>query len=149
MILCDFKDCGIYGAISPRIARALDWLVAHRGEYPAAGTSVEIEPGVTVKSEAPALLSPEKARLEAHRRYIDIHVPLKSTETIGWAPVRSLAYPHGEYDPDRDILFFGDSAHSMLRVHPGQLAVFFPEDAHAPNIGLGTHRKLCVKILVS
>jgi beta-galactosidase beta subunit len=59
-----------------------------------------------------------------------------------------LKYPHGEYDGERDICFYGDSATIMLHVRVGQMAVFFPEDAHAPNIGIGTHRKLCIKIPV-
>lgn len=148
MILCELSDSGIYRAISPRLALALDWLQANSGNYPEAGTVTEVAEGVSVKSEAPALVSREKAGMEAHRRYIDIHVPLKTTETIGWAPVAKMAYARGEYDEEKDVAFFGDSAHSLLHVRPGQIAVFFPEDAHAPNIGLGTHRKLCVKILV-
>lgn len=146
MIMCRLADAAAYRAIDPKIALALDWLTANAGRYPEPGQSVEIAPGVTVKSEAPALVSRENARLEAHRRHIDIHVPLKATESIGWAPAEGLAYPRGEYDGENDVAFFGDSAHSILHVRPGQIVIFFPEDAHAPNIGLGTHRKLCVKI---
>lgn len=148
MILCKLSEAAPYRALAPRIAAAIDWLQNNAAAYPAPGTSLEIAPGITVKGEAPALVSREKASMEAHRRYIDIHVPLKTTETIGWAPTADMTYPRGEYDADRDVAFFGDSAHSMLHVRPGQIAVFFPEDAHAPNIGLGSHRKLCVKILV-
>ena len=71
---------------------------------------------------------------------------LKGTEIIGWAPVESLKHKREEYDADRDVAFYGDAAHSLLHVKVGQMAVFFPEDAHAPNIGLGNHRKLCIKI---
>ncbi|MDE6135667.1 MAG: YhcH/YjgK/YiaL family protein [Muribaculaceae bacterium] len=151
MILCTISDAAIYRAISPQMAIAIDWLMNHFGDDFVKGTyeigSVRSgECPITVKCEEPALQPRERASLEAHRRFADIHVPLRGTETIGWAPVSSLKHPRADYDPVNDIRFFGDSATSLLNVKVGQLAVFFPEDAHAPNIGLGNHRKLCIKI---
>ncbi|MDO4318946.1 MAG: YhcH/YjgK/YiaL family protein [Bacteroidales bacterium] len=146
MIVSNLDDAARYGAISERIALAIDWLKANTGNYPEPGTSVGIGMGVIVKSESPMLVNREMARLEAHRKYIDIHVPVKGNETIGWAPVADLVHALAPYDDDRDIAFYGDSARSLLHLRPGQIAVFFPEDAHAPNIGIGLHTKLCVKI---
>ena len=151
MILCELSTAWRYKAISPAIDAAISWLADHvaDGEFDHAATEIPV-PGsdalIMVKYEEPAMIPRERAALEAHRKYIDIHVPLKSQETIGWAPVGSLKHPRGEYDDERDIAFFGDEAHSLLHVKVGQIAIFFPEDAHAPNIGLGNHRKLCVKI---
>lgn len=147
MIISTINDAGRYSALSPGIAKAIEWLQATDVRQMAKGVS-EIGDGITVKCEEPALLPREKVALEAHRRYIDIHVPLKGTEIIGWAPVDGLKHIRDPYDEDRDVAFFGDSAHSLLHIKVGQIAVFFPEDAHAPNIGLGTHRKLCIKIPV-
>ncbi len=130
---------------------ALGWLCEHFSDKFVSG-SMEIgdagSGSVIVKCEEPSLLPRERVSLEAHRRFIDIHVPLKGPETIGWAPLESLHHPRGAYDPDKDIIFYGDGAHSLLHLKVGQMAIFFPDDAHAPNIGLGTHRKLCIKIPV-
>lgn len=151
MILCNVADAARYSALSPSMALAIGWLLEHYGEEFVKG-SIEIGDAghgiVTVKCEEPSLMPRERVSLEAHRRYIDIHVPLKGTETIGWAATGSLKHPRETYDTDKDIVFFGDGANSLLHVKVGQMAVFFPEDAHAPNIGLGTHRKLCIKIPV-
>ena len=46
------------------------------------------------------------------------------------------------------VEFFGDEPQCHITVRPGQFIIFFPEDAHAPNIGIGNHRKLCVKIAI-
>ena len=151
MILCSINDAALYGPITPALKTAIDWLLEHRNDTFVKGETVIGRCGdndITVKCEEPALIPREKAALEAHRRYIDIHVPLKGTETIGWAPVDSLKHVRETYDETRDIMFFGDAAHSLLHVKLGQMAVFFPSDAHAPNIGLGNHRKLCIKIPV-
>lgn len=145
MIICDINDAERYSMITPLLAEAITWLGEHRDDDFPTGV-IELASGIIIKSEAPALLPREKARLEAHRKYIDIHVPLKGVETIGWTPVRSLKHVLQPYDEQRDVAFYGDAAASLLDVAKGQMAIFFPEDAHAPNIGIGTHRKLCIKI---
>lgn len=151
MILCTIPDALRYANLSPALTTALEWLQNYNAAEFVKGISVigkSDDKDIIVKSEEPALLPREKARLEAHRQYIDIHVPLKGTEIMGWTPVSATKHKNGEYDAGNDIVFFGDSAHSLLHVKVGQLAVFFPEDAHAPNIGLGNHRKLCIKVPV-
>lgn len=154
MIVSTIEDAGRYSAISAGLKLAIEWLQARGANavfekgITALGEAVPGQGEITVKCEEPALVPPEKARLEAHRRFIDIHVPLKGTEIIGWAPVEVLKHCLEPYSDERDVSFFGDSAHSLLNVRRGQIAIFFPEDAHAPNIGLGNHRKLCIKIPV-
>ncbi len=151
MIISSITDAARYIALSRELAIAIEWMQGHwsddfiKGTYSIGSTDAG---EIFAKYEEPALLPREKAALEAHRRYIDIHVPLKGTEIIGWAPVASLKHTRTPYDADADIAFFGDAAHSLLHVKVGQCVIFFPEDAHAPNIGLGNHRKLCIKIPV-
>ncbi|MDE5567440.1 MAG: YhcH/YjgK/YiaL family protein [Muribaculaceae bacterium] len=149
MIVCEISHAGRFKSLSPAIAQALDWLEKHYGDsFEKGRIDISDDGSIYVNCQEPHLRDREVSELETHRRYIDIHVPLKNSETIGWAPLAGLKHPHGEYDADNDICFFGDSATSMLHVRKGQIAIFFPEDAHAPNIGVGTHRKLCIKIPV-
>lgn len=151
MILSLISDKHLYEQLSPAIATALDWLQNFNAAQFVKGIYVIGQHNgrdIIVKCEEPALLPREKAQLEVHRDYIDIHVPLKGTEIIGWSPTASLKHPRGAYDAEKDILFYGDAADSLLHVKKGQMAIFFPEDAHAPNIGLGNHRKLCIKVPV-
>ena len=150
MIVCEISHAGRFKSLSPAIAQAITWLEQHYGDPFVKGKiNISNDGSIYVNCEEPPLRAREVSELEAHRRYIDIHVPLKNSEAIGWAPVGALKHPHGAYDEERDICFFGDSASSMLHVRKGQIAIFFPEDAHAPNIGVGTHRKLCIKIPVN
>jgi len=149
MILCDISNARRYAVLSPAMAEAIDWLIENRDvQFVKSCFRIGKEENIVVKCEEPHLLPLEKSELEAHKKFIDIHMPLKDVETIGWAPISAIKYPHGEYDEARDVCFFGDSATSLLHVRVGQIAIFFPEDAHAPNIGIGNHRKLCIKIPV-
>ena len=148
MIICNLSDSERYRKLSPLIAKAIDWLCEHSTDDMDEGSYPLDDSGIIINVETPALRQREMAQLEVHRHFIDIHVPLKGVETIGWAPLCNLVHEREAYNPDKDIAFYGDLSACLLHVRPGQIAIFFPEDAHAPNIGLGTHRKLCVKIPV-
>ena len=86
------------------------------------------------------------ARLEAHRRHIDIQLTLLGEEQIGWKPLVSCETPDGAFDDSRDIGFFRDRPETWLSLPPGTFAIFFPEDAHAPLAGSGPVKKAIVKV---
>jgi biofilm protein TabA len=90
----------------------------------------------------------EGARLEAHRRYIDIQYTVGGDEEIGWRALTTCVGADGEFDAEKDIGFFHDQPSIWLRVPRGTFAVFFPEDAHAPLAGSGAVVKAIVKIAV-
>jgi len=87
-----------------------------------------------------------RARLEAHRRYIDIQLTLAGAERIGWRPLAACSRPEGAFDAQNDILFFADEPESWFAVPPETFAVFFPDDAHAPLAGEGELHKAVVKV---
>ena len=90
----------------------------------------------------------EAQRLEFHKNYIDIQVPLLQDETMGWTALSDLGEPDIAYNPERDCGFYTQDAKEYFNVKPGQFTIFFPEDAHAPIIGKGKQRKLVGKIRV-
>lgn len=87
-----------------------------------------------------------EARLEAHRKFIDIQYVVAGIEEMGWRPHTQCRQPHGNYDADQDVQFFGDEPHGYLPVLSGELAIFFPEDAHAPLVGNGEVHKIVIKV---
>ena len=90
----------------------------------------------------------EGARLEAHRRYIDIQYTIEGNEEIGWMPLATAGSPANPYDDTRDIVFFDRRPTTWLAVPEGTFAVFFPHDAHAPLGGRGALKKAIMKVAV-
>ena len=89
------------------------------------------------------------ARLEAHRRYIDIQYTIEGAEEIGWLPLASCGAPAGPFDEPKDVGFFDARPTSWLAVPEGTFAIFFPHDAHAPLAGRGAVKKAIMKVAVS
>jgi biofilm protein TabA len=90
-----------------------------------------------------------EALLEAHRTYIDVQVVLEGVDVAAWAPLESCHQVEMAYDPGKDVSLFRDVPVSHVAIHAGCLAIFFPEDAHAPLIGAGeTVRKVIFKVRV-
>ncbi len=76
--------------------------------------------------------SKETAILETHKRMIDIQVPLSAPETFGYTPLCKL--PEAEYNEEKDITKYEGLAETYVTCRPGEFAVFFPHDGHAPCI---------------
>lgn len=85
------------------------------------------------------------AKLEAHRKYIDVQYTLSGAEVIGWKNTSRCQKSEG-YDPARDLEFFADAAEVFAETPAGAFMILFPEDAHAPMSGTGALRKLVVKV---
>lgn len=90
----------------------------------------------------------EGAKLEAHRRYIDIQFAIAGDEQIGWRPTGECLGPQDAFCTEHDFVLFSDRPDCWLSVTPGKFAVFYPEDAHAPLAGEGLLHKAVVKVAV-
>jgi len=87
-----------------------------------------------------------EAKLEAHRKYIDIQYVIAGTDEMGYRPTAACTLSDTSYDADKDIEFFKDEPKSWTQVPPGSFVIFFPEDAHAPLVGSEEMHKAVLKI---
>jgi biofilm protein TabA len=92
--------------------------------------------------------SRSEAKLEAHRKYIDIQYVIAGTDEMGWKPTADCKVIDTEYDDEKDIMFFKDSPDSWTEVPAGSFVIFFPQDAHAPLVGSGEIHKAVLKVAV-
>ena len=88
----------------------------------------------------------EEAKLEAHHKYIDIHVAIAGVDEMGWKSRALCTMPKGNYDREADAEIFVDTPDAWVAVGPGAFGIFFPRDAHAPMVGDGELHKVVVKI---
>ncbi len=88
------------------------------------------------------------AKFECHNNYIDIQVCINGKETMGWKPRETCTSQKGDYNPEKDVVFYSDSPDMYFQLTNGQFAIFFPNDVHAPMIGEGLIKKLVIKVKI-
>ena len=91
---------------------------------------------------------PQDATLETHQKYIDIQVPIVGVESIGWKAGDELMIISEVYNEEKDVTFYHDFPTTYTKLYPGQFAIYFPEDAHAPGVGQGDIRKVIAKVAI-
>ena len=148
MIIDTLASCQKYLALNPGFAEAFHFLKNQP-------LSPELDQRLAINGDlihATYMRRPgktrETAKMEAHRRYIDIQFLLSGDEEIGWKPTPECTMPEEEFNPERDVQFFQDSPDSWHSLRPGQFAIFYPEDTHAPMVGTREITKVVIKVAV-
>jgi biofilm protein TabA len=90
---------------------------------------------------------------ESHKKYIDVQTILEGEELMEVADIARMAVKQ-PYNDKRDLIIYEDSTDAaLLRVHAGEIAVFFPSDVHMPTMRIRGDavavRKCVVKIPVA
>ena len=146
MIIDKLENLDKYVALNPLFAQAVDYLKNTDLNAVEPGTKVNLkENDLRVNFAQTKPKTKEQARLETHRDFIDIQIPLSGTEVMGYTPAADL--PDAEYNAEKDITFYEGLAESYIDVKPGMFAIFFPQDGHAPGFTETGVRKVIVKVL--
>ena len=133
MIIDTIDNLCKYAAINPLFEDVVEFLKSHDlktmevGKYPIKDKDLFLNL-TSAKGK-----TKEAAVLETHIEMIDIQIPISCAETFGYTPLCNL--PDFEYNAEKDITKYGDTmAQTYVTVNPGQMAIFFPQDGHAPCI---------------
>jgi YhcH/YjgK/YiaL family protein len=149
MILDTLANADRYLALHPLFPRAFEFLRNTDLAALAPGRHVIDGEALFAIVEACPGRSRTEAKLECHRRYIDIQLVLEGTDEMGWRSLGECHAPVDDYSVERDIRFFEDTPASWVATPAGSFCIFFPEDAHAPLVSDGLVRKVVVKIAVA
>lgn len=87
----------------------------------------------------------EEAVMETHKNMLDIQIPLDADETYGYIPLEEM--PEAEYNAEKDVTKYpGLMGTSYVTCRPGMMAIFFPQDGHAPCIATQPVKKAIFKV---
>lgn len=149
MILAHLNDSDRYASLHPLFKQLFDYVKAHDFTHVPAERIVLDGDRLFINVADVTLKSPEEQVLEVHRRYIDVHFPLSREEIMGWSSLSVLATESMQsFNEEDDFAVYAERAQSYLTIHPGEFAIVWPEDAHAPIIGQGALRKLIAKVCI-
>ena len=143
MIIDTIDNLCKYAALNPLFADVVEFLKSNdlntmeTGKYPVKDKDLFLNLQIAKQR------TKDTAFLETHIEMIDIQIPISGSETFGYTPLCDL--PAFEYNAEKDITKYGDTkAQTYVTVHPGQFAIFFPQDGHAPCITDETELKKAI-----
>ena len=148
MILDQIKEADRYLSLNPHFARAFAFLSQNglaelaEGKHEIDGDDIY---AMVIKG---AGQSHSQAKLEIHRKYIDVQYIISGSDDMGWKDIKACKDSQGSYDPQDDVELFADTPSTWITVDPGNFAIFFSEDAHAPTGGENEFHKVVVKVAV-
>ena len=147
MILDDLSKLSSYAAWCPALEQVAQFMATHKLEQLPDGRVELPEIGGFVNIQTIGAKTHDQARLESHRRMIDVQVPLTGDEEMGLTPLAQAA--PAPYDEERDLSFHEGAPHTLFTVRKGMFALFAPADVHAPGITPTGLRKAVFKIPVN
>lgn len=150
MIADSLENIQRYVALNPLFAKAFDYIQSadllslEVGKFDIEGDLIR---GI-VSDKKGTTAAESTAKFECHNAHIDIQVCIRGRETMGWKPRNTCKVPRGEYNPEKDVLFFEDAPDMFFGITDNQFVIFYPEDVHAPMIGEGPIKKLVIKVKI-
>ena len=146
MIIDKIENLKNYASVNPLFPKVVEFLQQHDlatmepGKYEIEGKDLFVN--ITMAKGR----TPDAAVIETHDRMIDIQIPITAAETFGYTQRDQL--PQAEYNAEKDITKIPDlAADSYVTCQPGMMAIFFPQDGHAPCIaGVDELKKAIFKV---
>lgn len=146
MIIDKIENLKMYESVNPLFAKVVEFLAQNDLNTLEAGKHEIVGKDLFVNIQMAKGKTPDEAVIETHDKMIDIQIPITAAETFGYTQRDQL--PKAEYNAEKDITKIpGVVADSYVTCQPGMLAIFFPEDGHAPCIaGVPELKKAIFKV---
>ena len=138
MIISNLQNSNRIELLHPLFKQLFDYIKSHDLLHTPCGR-IELDgDNLFINNVNPTCVKESEQVLEVHRDYIDIHILLEGKERIG----------KQAYQKEGDCALYSDIPTVFVDLLPGQFAIVYPEDPHAPVIGEGKIRKLIAKVKI-
>ncbi len=146
MIYDSLNNFSTYLCVHPLFADVLAFLKNHEGSLPALMPgSYDINSSSAFASISEYASKPEsEGFLEYHRKFIDVQLVVAGREKIGIAHKDNCR--DQEYREEKDLGKLEGTADFIL-MDTNNFAIFFPQDAHMPQISCSDRREKVKKVV--
>ena len=146
MILSELQNNNRYINLHPLFGKAFAFLEKENlSQLPAGKLEIDGDDLFAIISKL-GTSAEEIPKLEAHKKYIDIHFIIAGTELFGWKSLNDCKHVEGEFDFEKDYVLYNDQDFTNLLLIKNNFVVVYPEDAHSPGIRSEHLHKVVLKI---
>ena len=149
MVIDTIENIERYTALHPLFPQVFEYIKNTNLSALANGRHVILEDQLFVIIQRGSGQTKVEAKLECHRKFIDIQLVLDGTDEMGWKPLGDCVQITDEYNPLRDVQFFADAPLNWLTTPTNKFCIFFPEDAHSGMVSEHPIHKAVFKIAVN
>ena len=134
MILDTLDHAALYETLNSRFAKTFAWLRNFDGTQALGRHDIEGDHCFALV-QTYETKSMDKAKFEAHRKYIDVQFIYSGRETILWAPLAAMKEETMAYTEEKEAALWKLIPDvTPLHMSGGHFAILWPQDAHAPCI---------------
>ena len=146
MIIDKLENLKNYASVNPLFPKVVEFVQQNDLNALETGKHEIVGKDLFVNIQMAKGRTPAEATIETHNNMIDIQIPLSDAETFGYTQRDAL--PEAEYNAEKDITKIPNlAADSYITCQPGMMAIFFPQDGHAPCIaGVPEIKKAIFKV---
>jgi YhcH/YjgK/YiaL family protein len=146
MIIDKIENLKNYASVNPLFQKVVEFIEQNDLNALEPGKHEIVGKDLFVNIQVAKGKTPDEAVIETHNRMIDIQIPLSAAATFAYTQRDQL--PDVPYNEEKDITKIPDlAADSYVTCQPGMMAIFFPQDGHAPCIaGVPELKKAIFKV---
>ena len=151
MIIDHLNNIDKYANLHPLFAQAIEYIKAQDLANAAIGKFDIAEGLKAIYSDKKGVTAEESdAKFECHDKHIDIQVCIRGHETIGYKPRNTCTQQKGDYNVEKDVVFYADAPDMYFKLTDNRFAIFFPDDVHSPMINVDDKeiKKLVIKVKI-
>ena len=123
MVVDRLENIEKYASLNPLFAQAIEFLKSHDLNALEVGKTELKGKDLLVNVAQTKPKTKEDAKLETHKDFIDIQIPLSGTEIMGYTAAKDCVPEDAPYNAEKDITFFTGLAESYIEVKPGMFAI--------------------------
>ncbi len=149
MIIDTLSNAEKYVCIHPSFGKAFEYIRSQNmGSIEVGKYEINDQLKAIVSNKAGMTAKESSAKFECHNKNIDIQFCIKGNEQIGWKPRAACTQQRGDYNEEKDVVFYNDAPGMFFQLTDNQFAIFFPGDVHAPMIGETEIKKMVIKVKI-
>ena len=114
MVIDRLENIEKYASLNPLFAQAIEFLKSHDLNALEVGKTELKGRELLVNVAQTKPKTKEDAKLETHRDFIDIQIPLSGTEIMGYTAAKDCVPADAPYNAEKDITFFSGLAESYI-----------------------------------
>ncbi|MDR0641972.1 MAG: YhcH/YjgK/YiaL family protein [Treponema sp.] len=145
MILDRSANFKLYGGLGPEFKAAFEFIRANRFEKAAPGRHA-LEGDMYYMLQQYETRPESEGFFEAHRAYIDLQYMVSGRERHNYANIAALE-ARDAYNAEKDLAVYDGKGCGFV-LNQGFFVVYFPEDAHMPNLWVDGNPASVVKLVV-